>query len=262
MASTVVAPVVPSAAPSLDVATGSVEFADVTKTFPDGTAALSPVSLRVAAGDFVALVGPSGCGKSTMLRIAAGLTVATSGEVRVSASNVGYVFQDASLLPWRTVRKNVELLLELAGESRVERRVRAQQAIDLVGLAGSEDKYPRALSGGMKMRTSLARCLTMTPDVMLFDEPFAALDEITRERMGEEVLRLFAARRFCGLFVTHSVTEAVFLSTRVIVLSNRPGRIIADLEVPFEYPRPSDLRYEPEFGDLARQVSVALRAGH
>jgi NitT/TauT family transport system ATP-binding protein len=172
------------------------------------------------------------------------------------------VFQDASLLPWRTVRKNVELLLELAGESRVERRVRAQQAIDLVGLAGSEDKYPRALSGGMKMRTSLARCLTMTPDVMLFDEPFAALDEITRERMGEEVLRLFAARRFCGLFVTHSVTEAVFLSTRVIVLSNRPGRIIADLEVPFEYPRPSDLRYEPEFGDLARQVSVALRAGH
>jgi NitT/TauT family transport system ATP-binding protein len=241
---------------------GSVAFRGVAKQFPDGTLALRDVTLDVQAGEFVSVVGPSGCGKSTLLRMASGLTRCTSGDIAVQATNVGFVFQDATLLPWRTVRRNVELLMELARVPGGERRRRGQEAIDTVGLTGNERKYPRALSGGMKMRASLARCLTMAPEVFLFDEPFGALDEITRQRMNEEVLRLFQQRRFCGLFVTHSVSEAVFMSTRVVVMSGRPGRVVADIPIPFGLPRVSELRYTQEFGAVAGQVSAALKDGH
>jgi NitT/TauT family transport system ATP-binding protein len=241
---------------------GAVQFDQVTKRFPDGTQALAPVDLRIGPGEFVSVVGPSGCGKSTLLRVASGLTKPTAGKVEVIAEHIGYVFQDATLLPWRTVRRNVELLMELDGVSRKERRARAQETIDLVGLSGAEDKYPRALSGGMKMRASLARCLTMAPEVMLFDEPFGALDEITRERMNDEVLRLFKEREFCGLFITHSVSEAVYMSSRVVVMSGRPGKIVEEFDIPFDYPRSPELRYSPEFAKVAGLVSAALKAGH
>ncbi len=241
---------------------GSVRFNGVTKRFPDGTQALAPVDLKIGPGEFVSVVGPSGCGKSTLLRIASGLTEATTGKVDVVAEHIGYVFQDATLLPWRTVHRNVELLMELDGVGRRERRARAQEAIELVGLQGAENKYPRALSGGMKMRVSLARCLTMAPEVMLFDEPFGALDEITRERMNDEVLRLFKERQFCGLFITHSVSEAVFMSSRVVVMSGRPGQVIEEFDVPFDYPRSPELRYSVEFAKVAGLVSAALKAGH
>jgi NitT/TauT family transport system ATP-binding protein len=194
--------------------------------------------------------------------MASGLTRCTSGQIAVEATNVGFVFQDATLLPWRTVRRNVELLLELARVRGAERRRRGQEAIDTVGLTDNEGKYPRALSGGMKMRVSLARCLTMAPEVFLFDEPFGALDEITRQRMNEEVLRLFQQRQFCGLFVTHSISEAVFMSTRVVVMSGRPGRVVADIPIPFGLPRPPELRYSREFGVVAGQVSAALKGSH
>jgi NitT/TauT family transport system ATP-binding protein len=239
---------------------GSLQFAGVSKRFGDGTLALLPVSFSALPGEFVAIVGPSGCGKSTLLRLAAGLTAASTGTITVAARNVGYVFQDPTLLPWRSVRRNVELLGELHGVPKPERRAAAAAAITAVGLTGFEDKYPRALSGGMKMRASLARALTMSPDVFLFDEPFGAVDEITRERLNDELLRLFQARRFSALFVTHSVTEAAFLASRVLVMSERPGRILADLAVPFPYPRLPELRYDPAFAQVTGKIGAALRA--
>jgi len=237
----------------------SLRFDHVSMVFPDGTHAVDDVSLGLSRGELVSVVGPSGCGKSTLLRIASGLTTATSGEVEVDADDVGYVFQDATLLPWRNVQANVELFAELHGAPKEERRRLAAEAIELVWLKGFEKQMPRRLSGGMKMRVSLARSLTMKPGVFLFDEPFGALDEITRERLNDELLRLFLSQRFAGLFVTHSVSEAVFLSTRVLVMSPRPGRIVADVAVPFDYPRAPELRFEPEFAALAGQVSAALR---
>ena len=238
----------------------SVNFAGVSKRFDDGTLALLPVSFSVLPGELVAIVGPSGCGKSTLLRLAAGLTAPSTGTLAVGARNVGYVFQDPTLLPWRSVRRNVELLGELHGVSKPERRAAAAAAITTVGLTGFEDKYPRALSGGMRMRASLARALTMSPDVFLFDEPFGAVDEITRERLNDELLGLFQARRFAALFVTHSVTEAAFLATRVLVMSERPGRILTDLPVPFGYPRSPELRYDPAFAQVTGTISAALRS--
>jgi NitT/TauT family transport system ATP-binding protein len=180
----------------------------------------------------------------------------------VDKSSLGYVFQDATLLPWRDVQGNVELLAELEGMPKAERVRRAKAAIELVGLGGFEDRLPKRLSGGMKMRTSLARSLVLEPKVFLFDEPFGAVDEITRERLNDEVLRLFQTAGFSALFITHSIYEAVFLSTRVLVMSARPGRIIADFNVPFEYPRRHELRFEPEFARLAGEVSASLRGGH
>jgi NitT/TauT family transport system ATP-binding protein len=164
-------------------------------------------------------------------------------------------------MPWRTVRGNVELLPELHHLPRAERRRLAQEAIDLVGLTGFEHHYPKSLSGGMRMRCSLARTLTLQPPIMLFDEPFGAVDEITRERLNEETLGLFARRRFAGLFITHSISEAVYLSMRVLVMSARPGRIIAEFEVPFGYPRDPELRFDPRFAEVSGEVSRALRAG-
>jgi len=228
-------------------------------TFPDGTQALENVSLSVTPGEFVTVVGPSGCGKSTLLRIASGLETQTQGSCAVDRDSIGYVFQDATLLPWRTVQRNIELLAELHGETKAECQRRAQDAISLVGLDGFADKYPRQLSGGMRMRASLARSLVMKPRVFLFDEPFGALDEITRERLNDELLGLFQREGFAGLFITHSIAEAVYMSTRVLVMSPRPGRITASFDIPFAYPRDHDLRYSPEFAELCGQVSHALR---
>jgi NitT/TauT family transport system ATP-binding protein len=241
-------------------AAAGLSFSDVSKRFDDGTLALLPTSFSVQPGELVSIVGPSGCGKSTLLRLAAGLTQPTTGAISLGAGNVGYVFQDPTLLPWRSVRRNVELLGELHSVGKADRRAAADAAIATVGLTGFEDKYPRALSGGMRMRASLARALTMSPEVFLFDEPFGAVDEITRERLNDELLRLFEAQRFAALFVTHSVTEATFLATRVLVMSERPGRIVADIPVAFPYPRPAELRYRPEFAELAGRVGAALRA--
>jgi NitT/TauT family transport system ATP-binding protein len=238
-----------------------LSFDGIAMRFPDGTQALQEISFGISAGEFVTIVGPSGCGKSTLLKITSGLLEQTAGSMSLDG-NLAYVFQDATLLPWRTVRANVELLGELDRVAREERRRLAQEAIDLVGLSGFEDRYPKALSGGMKMRASLARALTLQPDVFLFDEPFGALDEITRERLNDELLELFGRSGFAGLFITHSIAEAVFLSTRVLVMSARPGRIVGDFPVSFPYPREPDLRFEPAFAELCGHVSHALREGH
>jgi len=254
----------PAAAGALSATAGAcaLRFEDVAKRFPDGTHTLERVSLALAAGELVGVVGPSGCGKSTLLRLAAGLTPPTAGRIELAdRDSVGFVFQDPTLLPWRTVRRNVELLCELHGVRRPERERRAADAIDMLGLSGFQHHHPRPLSGGMRMRVSLPRALTMRPELFLFDEPFGALDELARQRLNEELMRIFANRPFAGLFVTHSVGEAVYLSHRVIVLSDRPGRVVADVPVPFRHPRPGELRFEPAFASVAASVADALRTG-
>jgi NitT/TauT family transport system ATP-binding protein len=234
-------------------------FDSVSLTYPDGTEALKDVSLEVRPGEFVSVVGPSGCGKSTLLRIASGLIGTTSGKVTVDRSAMGYVFQDATLLPWRTVLGNAALLLELHGAGKAEREKKAKEALELVGLRGFESHYPRRLSGGMKMRVSLARALTLEPSLFLFDEPFGALDEITRERLNDELLSLFVDRGFASVFVTHSIYEAVYLSSRIVVMSARPGRIAGVFDVPMDYPRGPEFRYSAEFAQLAGDVYRTLR---
>jgi NitT/TauT family transport system ATP-binding protein len=239
-------------------ATPALAFERVSKRFDDGTRALAGVDLTVAPGEFVGVVGPSGCGKTTLLRIASGLDRASDGTVARS-DHVGYVFQDPTLLPWRTVQGNVELLAELHRLPKQERRRLAEETIRLVGLAEFARHLPYSLSGGMRMRVSLARALTLQPDLFLFDEPFGALDEIARQRLNDELVQLFLARRFAALFVTHSVVEAVFLSSRVVVLSSRPGRVLGSFQVPFGYPRAAELRFAEPFSRLAAEVSACLR---
>ena len=240
----------------------ALSFDSVSMVFPDGTHALNETSFHVAPGEFVTVVGPSGCGKSTLLRIASGLNQPTTGSVNVDRSSLGYVFQDSTLLQWRNVQRNVELLAELEGVDKTERRRRAADAIQLVGLSGFEKKFPKQLSGGMKMRASLARSLVLDPKVFLFDEPFGAVDEITRERLNDEVISLFQRQKFAGLFITHSINEAVFLSTRVLVMSARPGRIVAEFQIPFTYPRLPELRFDPEFARISGEISRDLRGAH
>ena len=220
------------------------------------------INIKIQPGMKVAVVGPSGCGKSTLLRIASNLETNTGGKCSIDRNSIGYVFQDATLMPWRTVARNVELIAELHKLPKSARQQLSAEAIELVGLSGFEDKYPRQLSGGMRMRASLARSLVMKPKVFLFDEPFGALDEITRERLNDELLRLFQHEGFAGLFITHSITEAVYMSTKVLVMSARPGKIIASFDVPFSYPRNHDLRYEAEFAELCGKISHALRGAH
>jgi NitT/TauT family transport system ATP-binding protein len=230
----------------------------VGKRFATGTLALTDVSLSLRPGDFVSVVGPSGCGKSTLLRLASGLETATSGSIAVNATATSYVFQDPTLLEWRSAARNVELVQELRGATRESRRARAQEMLDLVGLTGFERQHPRALSGGMRMRVSIARALVAEPDLALFDEPFGALDEITRLQIQTELKKIFVLKSFAGLFITHSVSEAVYLSNRVLVMSGRPGRTVADIAVPWDYPRDPTLRYDPEFATLTGRVSQAL----
>ena len=243
-------------------ATATLSFQNISMQFPDGTRAIDDVSFDVSKGEFVTVVGPSGCGKSTLLKIASGLLNQTSGEVVLDRSNIGYVFQDATLLPWRTVRRNIELLMELHDVPKAMRAVEAQRALELVGLKGFENHYPKSLSGGRKMRASRARTLTHKPPLLMFDEPFGAVDEITREYLNEETLKLFEQERFAGLFITHSISEAVFLSTRVLVMSARPGRIVASYDVPFSFPRKPELRFDAAFGELSGEISHALRGAH
>ena len=236
-----------------------ISFDGVSKTFPDGTHAVDNVSFSVKPGQFVTVVGPSGCGKSTLLRMGSGLLSTSSGEIHRAEGTLGYVFQDATLLPWRTVQKNVELFCELRGLGRSDRRQRAKDAIELVGLGGFSHHYPAALSGGMRMRVSLTRSLTLDPPLFFFDEPFGALDEITREYLNAELLRIFALEGFGAVFITHNLYEAVFLSTEVLVMSSRPGRILKSFKVPFPYPRDLDLRFDPAFAELTGEVSTVLR---
>lgn len=237
----------------------ALSFENISMQFPDGTQALEDVSLTIRKGEFVSIVGPSGCGKSTLLKIASGLFPQTSGIVKVDRSQLGYTFQDATLLPWRKVLGNVELLMELRGFSPEERRRIAMEQISLVGLDGFAEHYPKRLSGGMRMRASLARSLALNPSVFMFDEPFGALDEITRERLNDELVSLFMRNGFSGLFITHSISEAVYLSSKVVVMSRRPGQILEVFDIPFAYPRDPELRYTAEFANLCSEVSVSLR---
>ena len=230
--------------------------------------AVDDAQLCVEKGEFVALLGPSGCGKSTVLRLVAGLTEPTRGRVVWPGSGaadhrgeIGFVFQDPTLMPWANVADNVWLPLRLRGVSRHDARESIAESLALVGLSDFAKAYPRELSGGMRMRVSLARSLTLEPELFLFDEPFGALDEITRERLNDELLQLYLTQRFTALFVTHSVAEAVYMSTRVVVMSARPGRILADFAVPFGYPRSPRLRFEERYVRLAGQVSARLRGG-
>ncbi|TDB86314.1 ABC transporter ATP-binding protein [Actinomadura sp. KC216] len=232
----------------------------VAKTFPNGTEALAPVDLDMAGGEFVSLLGPSGCGKSTLLRIIAGLTEPSAGTVELPDEHRrAFVFQDPTLLPWRTVERNARLLLELEGVPKEERAERAAAALKMVGLAGFEKSYPRNLSGGMRMRLSLARALALRPKFFLMDEPFSALDEITRETLQDELLRIWGAEGFTSVFVTHNLYEAIYLSHRVVVMSPRPGRVARIFEIPFEYPRSPTLRETPEFSALGAEVAACLR---
>ena len=249
--------------PIADEMSGSaLRMTNISLTFADGTQALDNVNLNIQSGEFVTIVGPSGCGKSTLLRLASGLLAQTQGLCDVDRTSLGYVFQDPTLLPWRTVRRNVELNAELAGMDKPSRQKAANAAIELVNLTGNEDKYQKQLSGGMKMRCSLARSLVLQPNLFLFDEPFAALDEITREHLNDELLHLFQNQHFASLFITHSIQEAVFLSTRVLVMSARPGRIIAEHAVDFPYPRHPDIRYQSDFAEICGKISADLKVAH
>ena len=240
----------------------ALNLRNISMTFPDGTQAIDDVDLTIECGEFVTIVGPSGCGKSTLLRIISGLQQPTSGSCEIDRKSLGYVFQDPVLLPWRNVQKNVELNAELQDIPTDQRREAAQKAIKLVNLPGQELKYPHQLSGGMKMRCSLARSLVSQPKVFLFDEPFSAVDEMTRERLNDELLNIFLQEKFAGLFITHSIQEAVFLSTRVIVMSSQPGRFISEHKIGFPFPRASEIRYSPEFAQLCGQISHDLKLAH
>jgi NitT/TauT family transport system ATP-binding protein len=234
----------------------------VGKIFGKLTTALAGVDLAVGEGDFLSILGPSGCGKSTLLRIVAGLVPPSSGRVRWTGGEIkgriGFVFQEPTLMPWATVWDNAYLPLRLAGSGRRAVAQRIDAALEGVGLAGFERAYPRELSGGMRMRVSIARALVTEPRLLLLDEPFAALDEITRFKLNEDLLRLWQRHRFTVVFVTHSVFESVFLSNRIAVMAPRPGRIVADLAVPLPYPRDAALRTAPDYGACCREVSQRL----
>ncbi len=237
---------------------------DLNATFPDGNGglhALNFVSFSVCPREFLCVLGPSGSGKSTLLRILAGLIPATSGQVVFEGSQqprIGIVFQQANLMPWRTVLENITLPLELEHVSASEGRQKAQELVELVGLTGFETSLPRELSGGMAQRVALARALVHDPDILLLDEPFGALDALTRERMGSELSRIWQARQKTVIMVTHSISEALFLSDRVLVLSARPGTIKLDLVVDLPRPREDEMRYTQHFGSLAHKLKNAI----
>ncbi|MCC5983184.1 MAG: ABC transporter ATP-binding protein [Rhodobacteraceae bacterium] len=233
--------------------------------------ALKDIDLSIARGEFVSFIGPSGCGKTTFLRVVADLEQPSAGTITVNgmspeaarrARAYGYVFQAAGLYPWRTIEGNIRLPLEIMGYSRTEQRERAQRVLDLVDLAGFGRKFPWQLSGGMQQRASIARALAFDADILLMDEPFGALDEIVRDRLNEELLELWKRTEKTIGFVTHSIPEAVYLSTRIVVMSPRPGRITDVIESPLPRDRPLDIRDSPEFIEIAHRVREGLRAGH
>src|SRR3954465_2151197 len=242
----------------------AVSLRGVTKTYDSGVAALGPIDLDVRKGEFVSLLGPSGCGKSTALRLIAGLSAPTSGAVRVAhhgaqaGRSIGFVFQEPTLMPWTSVHENVRLPLKLAHVSPDEAEARTGEALAQVGLSEFANAFPRELSGGMKMRVSLARALVTDPDILLMDEPFAALDEITRFRLNNGLLVLWRDLRKTVIFVTHSVFESVYLSQRVIVMSARPGRISAEFRIDAPEPRNEDFRTSADYAGFCRKVSAAL----
>jgi NitT/TauT family transport system ATP-binding protein len=233
--------------------------------------ALSDIDLSIAAGEFVSFIGPSGCGKTTLMRVIADLERPTEGSITVNGVTpeearlqraYGYVFQAPALYPWRTVIRNVTLPLEIIGLDRRQREARAVKYLDMVGLNGFERKFPWQLSGGMQQRVSIARALSFEPQLLLMDEPFGALDEITRDHLNEQLIGLWEQTRKTVIFVTHSISEAVFLSTRIVVMSPRPGRIIDLIDCDLPAHRTLDIRETPEFLAIAHRVRQALRAGH
>ena len=233
--------------------------------------ALSDVNLEIGKGEFVSFIGPSGCGKTTFLRVIADLEQPTGGTISVNGMTpdearmkraYGYVFQAAALYPWRTIEKNVALPLEIMGYSKAEQKERVRRTLELVNLAGFEKKYPWQLSGGMQQRASIARALSFDADLLLMDEPFGALDEIVRDHLNEQLLELWARTSKTICFVTHSIPEAVYLSTRIVVMSPRPGRVTDVIESTLPRERPLDIRETPEFLKIAHRVREGLRAGH
>jgi len=260
-----------SPAPSAPLA---IDLRDLSLTFETAEApvvALAKINLQIKAGEFVSLIGPSGCGKTTLLRVMADLARPTGGDIEVNglspqearlARAYGYVFQAPALYAWRTVRRNLMLPLEIMGVAKPERAARARQYLAMVGLEEFANKFPWQLSGGMQQRVSIARALSFEPKLLLMDEPFGALDEITRDHLNEQLLRLWEQTQKTVVFVTHSIPEAVFLSNRIVVMSPRPGRILEVIENHLPANRTLDMRETPAFLDIALKVRRALRAGH
>ena len=249
----------------------AVELVNAEQTYANGTQALAPVQLGVEAGQFVSLLGPSGCGKSTLLKMVSGLLAPSKGQVmrwgqmaslpeQQGPHPLSYVFQDATLMPWADVQANVRLPLDLAHVPQTESIERVRQALTMVGLDAFAQHKPQELSGGMQMRASIARSLVTRPDLLLMDEPFGALDEITRQKLDSELLNLWQQQRsLTVMFVTHSIAEAVFLSQRVVVMAARPGRVLADVVIDEPYPRDETFRTSPQFNDWVRQLNQIMR---
>jgi len=246
----------------------AVECLSVEKTYPNGTRALQPVDLKIAEGEFVTLLGPSGCGKSTLLKMVAGLLEPSDGrlllwrkpvaQIHDCPQKLAFVFQSPTLMPWASVQSNVRLPLDLAGVPRQEADARVADALALVGLARFANALPRALSGGMQMRVSIARGLVTEPDLLLMDEPFGALDEITRHKLDSDLLELWQRKKLTVIFVTHSIHEAVFLSSRVVMMAARPGRVVEQFHIDAPYPRSADFMVSPEFARHAKAIQDSL----
>ena len=237
-------------------------FEDVDKVFDNGTVALRRLNLSIQEGEFLALLGPSGCGKSTALRLLAGLAAPSEGALNWRGGakpEIGFVFQEPTLMPWASVAANVFLPLRLAGVSRSEAKPRVDEALEQVGLSGFRDAYPRELSGGMRMRVSVARAFVTRPKVLLMDEPFAALDEITRAKLNDDLVALKCALGTTVVFVTHSVFESVYLANRIVVMAARPGRAVADIAVPEPLPRGAEFRLSASYAESCRKASAALQ---
>lgn len=254
-------------APPAHVA-AAVEVLSAQKTYPDGTHALMPVDLRIEQGEFVTLLGPSGCGKSTLLKMVAGLLQPSDGRLHLwqrpvshlseSGKKLAFVFQSPTLMPWASVQSNVRLPLDLAGVTRAEADARVVDALKLVGLERFAKSLPRQLSGGMQMRVSIARSLVTEPDLLLMDEPFGALDEITRHKLDAELLDLWRKKNLTVIFVTHSIHEAVFLSSRVVMMAARPGRVVETFQIDEPYPRSPDFMVSPQFSRHAKNLQDSL----
>jgi len=254
--------------PDFAPAVPAVEVLSAEKTYPNGTQALLPVDLSIAEGEFVTLLGPSGCGKSTLLKMVAGMLEPSDGRLLVwrrpvaqlheSSHKMSFVFQSPTLMPWASVRTNVRLPLDLAGVPRKEADARVMESLELVGLQKFADALPRALSGGMQMRVSIARGLVTQPDLLLMDEPFGALDEITRHKLDADLLELWRKKKLTVIFVTHSIHEAVFLSSRVVMMAARPGRVGEEFRIDEPYPRSADFMVTPEFARYAKQLQDSL----